>query len=116
MAVEHEIDALASRAEQQQLRRIYERAKRLSLFRTIAAYRTLFLDEHGAVRPDAVAVIADFSRVAKLGVVDASGVGDAELRERSGRRAIALHILGRLDLDGSKLRDLASKLRETGNE
>lgn len=112
MAADLEIDAMASRAEQVQQRVLAERWRRVRQRETIMAYRRLFLDGDGNLKPDAVAVIADFSAVAQLGRAVPPHATEGEMRSHEGRRAIALHILGRMDLDGSRLRDLARKLRE----
>ena len=110
MALDHEIEAMAAQAE----RDARKLKRRLLGRRSVAmAYRRLFLDPvAGDIKPEAIEVIADFSSVALLGVADIPAMPDDQLRDRAGRRALALHILARIDLDGSALRDLASKLRE----
>lgn len=114
--VDLEIEALAARADQIRRRSLYERLRHVWRRRTILAYRKLFLGEDGNVTADGALVIADFSRAARLGNAEVTAATDAEMRERNGRRAIALHIIARLDLDGTRLRDLGRKLRETEHE
>ncbi len=75
------------------------------------SYRALFLDADGNLKPEAVDVIADMSAVATIGVADQAGTSEAVLRDRAGRRTMTLHVIARMDLDGSRLRDLAGKLR-----
>lgn len=114
MAADLEIEALASLASQTQARTIAERVKRIAKRNTIMAYRRLFLDAEGGVKPDAIDVIADIAALAQLGRVLPPYATEGELRAFEGRRSMALHILGRLDLDGTRLRDLAKKMRENG--
>ena len=111
MAVDTELEALAARADQAAQESLAARARRLRDFRVVRAYRDLFLDANGKLKPSAVQVIADFSAVARLGTTSNIASTEGELREYSGRRNLALHIIGRLDLDGSRLRDLARNLR-----
>lgn len=116
MALEHEIDALAAQAGAKRRQRILALIKWRWRRRVVLAYRKLFVGEDGQLTPEAVIVMADIGNTARLGVVDLAAASDAELRERAGRRSLALHIIGRMDLDGSALRDLSKKLRELGNE
>ncbi len=119
MALDHEIDVLGARqdmAQQAMMRRAARRMKLIVLFNTVRAYRALFLDEQGEIRPEAVTVIGDLATKGRLGVVDDPGSSDGALREYAGRRAIVLHLLARLDLSGMRLRDLARKMREAENE
>ena len=119
MALDHEVDALGvmqETAEQRRMRRYARRMRLLFEFSTVRAYRALLLDETGALRPEAVRVLADIGAKARLGVVDDPTLSDGALREFAGRRAIALHVLARADQSGVKLRDLARKLREVENE
>jgi hypothetical protein len=120
VALEHEFLALEAQAERTRQQTIGARLKHVArLVRergTVRAYRSLFLDGEGNPTPDAVTVIADFAGVGRLGFVDLATATEAEMRDRAGRRALALHILGRLDLDGTKLRDLTRKIRELSND
>lgn len=119
MAIDHELTGLATLQEKRE-QRTFVRLMRLRVlsgqFRTLRAYRDLFLDEDGELKPDAVQVIADLAGVARLGIADRAVMSDAELREYAGRRAIVLHMLARLDQSGVKMRDLARKMREAENE
>lgn len=112
MAADAEIDALATLADQRRRAGMLKQMRRIREFNILSAYRRLFLDADGNLTPDAVTVLADVSKVGRLGFADTSVLSDAELRERGGRRAMALHIYGRLDLDGTRLRELAHRLRE----
>lgn len=116
MALDTAFESLAARADADARRsiavRLAKRAKALWSFRIIGSYRKLFLDTNGQLTPAAVDFIADVSAVAVLGVADQPGTSDSILRDRAGRRAIALHIIGRMDLDGTRLRALAQQLRE----
>lgn len=112
MAADLEIEAFAARADDARTRTLAERWKRVAKRNAIMAYRRLFLDAEGNMKPDAVAVIADIAALAQLGRVLPPYATEGELRAFEGRRSMALHILGRMDLDGSRLRDLAKKMRE----
>lgn len=123
MAADLEIEALASavdrvriRAEQRTLLNLFARRRAVDRHNIIHAYRRLFLDESGELSAVAIEVIADISEVAQLGRFDPGTVSDSEMRERNGRRALALHILSQIDLDGSRLRKLAKTMRETTSE
>ena len=115
VALDHEIEAMAARAEREarskveQARKLFE--KLLWKDRVIRSYRKLFLDADGNLKPEAVDVIADMSAVAAIGVADQAGTSDAVLRDRVGRRTMALHVIARMDLGGAQLSDLAAKLR-----
>ena len=117
MALDHEIDAMAAdvaaRAQgQSKLARAARRARLILRHRTISSYRALFVDKDGRFTPDAVRVIADLGRVARLGMADVPAASDAALRDHAGRRAIALHILSRCDPSGAALSELSRKIRE----
>lgn len=123
MAADLEIEALASqvdqiriRAERNRVAALFARRRAAAKSNVIRDYRRLFLDEHGELSSAAIAVIADVAEVAQLGRFDPGAVSDTEMRERNGRRALALHILSQIDLDGSKLRKLAKTMRETTSE
>lgn len=114
MAADLEIEAMAAQADAGRNRTLAERWKRAAKRNTIMAYRRLFLDGAGNVKADAAEVIADITALAQLGRVLPPYATEGELRAFEGRRSMALHILGRLDLDGTRLRDLAKKMREQG--
>jgi hypothetical protein len=111
MALEHELEALAARADAEGHRRWMRKLRLLTRRNAILAYRRLLLDEHGQVMPDAAQVIADLAAVARLGMADPLAITDGELRQRAGRREIVLHLIARMDLDGSRLRQLSKQLR-----
>jgi hypothetical protein len=115
VAFDTEIDGLALERSARERSRL-QRARKLALYlfqsRTIRSYRAVFLDPAGGFRPEAVLVLADLGRVAKMGFADLPSVDDAQLRDRAGKRAIALHILSRCDASGAALNDLAKKIRE----
>lgn len=113
MALDAEILSIATQAEK---RGLLERVRAIRDANTIRAYRRLLLDGNGDLKPEALAVIEDLSRVAQLGRVVPAQVSDAHMREINGRRMLALHFIERIDLSGEKLRRLATKLRESGHE
>lgn len=122
MAGDLEIEALASlvdrvamKAERGRIATEHARVKAVHSANVIRSYRAVFLDEHGDLTALACDVIADIADEAQLGRFDQSQISDAMMRERNGKRALALHILSRLDLDGSKLRKLARRMREGNN-
>jgi hypothetical protein len=92
------VDALRAR----QLRRVY------------AAFDALFLDGKGELTPDAELVLRDLVKVSRMGEIGAH-LTDAELRDIQGRRTIVLHLLNRLDRDGSRRHRLTTALRENGD-
>lgn len=116
MALDHEVLSLAARADAIERASLADRARhkmrRIRDHRIISAYRRLFVEADGTLKPDAVDVIADLSAVARLGIVDGPTMSDAEMREAAGRRTMALHLIARMDLDGSRLAKLAAQLRE----
>lgn len=116
MSLDHEVISLSAQADAMAdaslAERMRKRMKRAAEQRTISAYRALFLNADGTWKPEAALVIGDFSAIARLGVADDVALSDAQLREYRGRRNLALHIIARLDLDGSRLAELAKKLRE----
>lgn len=112
VAADLEIEAMAAQADSAGKRTIVEQLRRALQHRTIIAYRRLFLDAEGKVRPEAVDVIADIASIAQLGRAVPTIATEGEMRAIEGRRMLALHILGRMDLDGSRLRDLSRKMRE----
>lgn len=109
-----EIEMLATSADALANRRSALIARIKRKFGAIRAYRTVFLDEDGTVSAAGAKVLADIGAVGRLGYVDPPAATDAILRERVGRRALALHIISRLDLGGEQLRTLAHQLRELG--
>jgi hypothetical protein len=113
VALDAEILAVAAQAEK---RSIQQRIRAIRDANTIRAYRALLLDADGELKPAALTVIEDLSRVAQLGRVVPAQVSDAHVREINGRRMIALHFIERIDLSGEKLRRLSTKLRESGHE
>lgn len=113
MALDAEIEAIAAQAKK---RTVQQRLRAIRDSNIIRAYRALLLDTNGDLKPDALLVIEDLSRVAQLGRVVPAQVSDAHVREINGRRMIALHFIERIDLSGAKLRGLAVKLREPVNE
>ena len=115
-ALASQVDQLAARAEKQRLVNLFKRRRAVARSNTIRDYRRLFLDDDGALSIAAIAVIADITEVAQMGRYDPGNVSDGEMRERNGKRALALHILSQIDLDGSALRRLAKTMRETASE
>lgn len=116
MALEHEIEALAAQAEQKRRNRVLALLKWRWRRRVVLAYRKIFVGPDGNLTPDAIVVLADIGNTARLGVADPVAASDGALRERVGRRSLALHIIARMDLDGAALREVSNKLRELGNE
>lgn len=119
MAFDHGLTVLA--AEQEDRRRdvaarLARRIRIVDEWDKVRAYRKLFLGEDGQLKPEAVKVLADIGAVARIGMVERPGASDAELREFAGRRQLALHVLGRMDQSGVRMRDLAAKLREVESE
>jgi hypothetical protein len=113
-----EIDGLALQArahERSKLHRARKLAQLVFQSRMIRAYRALFLDGD-AFKPEAVLVLADLGRVAKLGFADLPSADDVQLRDRAGKRAIALHILSRCDPSAAALTELAKRIRELGHD
>lgn len=106
---EHEFMAVEARTAQTR-RSLRDRLIRRS--NTVTAYRRLFLTDAGELKPEAARVLGDIARVAGLGAALPDTTTDAALRQREGMRSIALHVLARIDLDGSKLRDLSQQIRE----
>jgi hypothetical protein len=84
------------------------------LRRTYAAFDALFLDATGGLTPDAEIVLRDLVKVSRMGEIGAH-LTDAELRDIQGRRTIVLHLLNRLDRDGSRRHVLTEALRENGD-
>lgn len=119
MASDVEIDALALETRARDRSKL-QRARKLALYvfhsRIIRAYRATFLNAGGDFKPEAVLVLADLGRVARLGYADLPPADDTVLRDRAGKRAIALHILSRCDPSAAALTDLAKKIRELGHE
>ncbi len=115
MALSDEIEAIGARAEREARSKVEQARKLVAKWlwkdRVVRSYQKLFLDAAGNLKPEAIDVIADLSAVAQIGVADQAGMSEAVLRDRAGRRTMALHVIARMDLDGSQLRDLAAKLR-----
>lgn len=109
MAVEHEFSAMEARTATTR-RAMRDRFLRQS--NVVQAYRRLFLNDDGDLKPEAARVLADMARVAGLGTVLPATASDAALREREGKRGLALHVIARIDLDGNKLRELSRQIRE----
>lgn len=112
MALEDEIEALRSQGQQLRKRSLLARMRAIVERDRVLAYKRLFLDPDGELSADAMAVIADLGRVARVGIVDGPQMSDTELRTMAGRRAMVLHILARLDLSGEKMKRLATVIRE----
>lgn len=98
-------EALAVKRSGQVLRRL-RRSMNLH-----GAYHRLFVGEDGQLTRDAMLVIGDIVRVGGIGTV-VPNQSDQQLREREGRRAMALHVLARIDLSGEQMRQLAQQERE----
>lgn len=60
-----------------------------------AAYRKLFLDEQGRLKPEAEIVIGDLARAAQMGRVLIAAT-DNDLREQAAKRSLILHLFARL--------------------
>ncbi|HMS22107.1 hypothetical protein [uncultured Sphingorhabdus sp.] len=82
--------------------------------RLYAAYNALFF-ENGKLKPDAQLVLADLNDAAGMGEMS-SALSDQELRDLFGRRKIVLHLINRLDRDGTKRDQLTQAIRESGHE
>lgn len=85
------------------------RAKKLR--RTYAAYQAIFGLKEGKLSLDGEIVLNDLIEATNLGEMSGA-LSDTELREWYGRRKILLHIINRLDRDGTKADQLTQQLRE----
>ncbi|NLS27937.1 hypothetical protein S2M10_29390 [Sphingomonas sp. S2M10] len=117
MALEHDIEAMARRAEAHARdrslpARMARRIKLVFKAKTIRAYRAVFLGADGRITSHAARVIADLGAVAKLGLAATPDMPEAVLRDRAGRQTVVLHLLARMDLDGAALDDINKKIRE----
>lgn len=112
MAVETEVAALVAGLDAKARRR--DRLQRFidRLMGRHRAYRALFFDGDGNLKPEALTVLKDLGRVANFGKVD-PGASDTELRMNEGRRHLLLHIFDRFEMDAARLARLAQKLKET---
>jgi hypothetical protein len=110
------LEAIEARARTTLAHQARKFAKLIFDRNTHIAYRRMFLDEHGELRPEAVRVIADLAAHALIGVPDGVRTSDADLRDRAGRRTLFLHLMRRLDVSGVEMRKIALKLREGPNE
>lgn len=93
---------------------VAEILKAKKLRRIYAAYHSLFF-ENGKLKPDAATVLADLVAVARMGEMS-SALSDQELRELFGRHKMVLHLINRLDRDGTKRDQLTQAIRESGHE
>ena len=82
--------------------------------RIYAAYKAMFF-ENGQLKDDAKIVLKDLVEASAIGEMRADLSNDA-LRELFGRRKIVLHVINRLDRDGTKVDQLTQAIRESGNE
>lgn len=102
MAVSH-----AAAGESARLRR-----KARHLFTRTRAYRRLFFDEQGQLKPDARIVLED--------LVDMAGIGKGQreldpqvLAMAEGQRRAVLHLFGRFRLPEGRLREIQSTLQQS---
>lgn len=89
------------------------RAKELR--RIHSAYQSIFGLADGKFSHDGQIVLNDLIAAASLGEMSGA-LSDIELREWYGRRKIILHIINRLDRDGTKAGQLTQQIRESGHE
>lgn len=82
------------------------------LRRIYAAYQSIFGLVDGKLSPDGQIVLTDLITAANLGEMSGA-LSDSELREWYGRRKILLHIINRLDRDGTKAGQLTQQIRES---
>lgn len=85
------------------------------LRRLYAAYQSVFGWKNGKLSQDGQIVLNDLIEAANLGEMSGA-LSDAELREWYGRRKILLHVINRLDRDGTKADQLTQQLRESNHE
>lgn len=116
MALEHEIDLLVAQTEAQAKARSGAQRRKLVAFwsrraRTVAAFQRVFV-RNGTLSDDAILVLDDLARLARMGFADLAGESEAELRERAAMRRMLLHLLARCDLTGEGLRKINKRLME----
>lgn len=80
--------------------------------RIIAAYQTIFGLTDGKLSIDGKIVLDDLISATGIGEMNGA-LSDSELREWYGRRKILLHIINRLDRDGTKAGQLTQQIRES---
>ncbi len=80
--------------------------------RIYAAYQSIFGLVDGKLSDDGQIVLTDLITAANLGEMSGA-LSDSELREWYGRRKILLHIINRLDRDGTKAGQLTQQIRES---
>lgn len=111
MAVEHELQMLASDGEFRK-EALQDRIKRkLSRRNVLLAHQRLFFEPDGTLKQDARLVLNDWAAAARIGH-SALPASDAELRGREGLRTLFLHIIARLDMDGDELRKISRELKD----
>jgi hypothetical protein len=116
VAAEQFLTGLTAEAEARRRRNLIDYLRALRDRETILAYRRAFTDEAGLVTPAGTAMIADLMAVTRTGEIDNAKLSNDELRYLAGMRAVLIHIMQRLDLNGAKLRHLASRLKENRSE
>ncbi len=80
--------------------------------RIYAAYQSIFGLKDGKLSPAGEVVLSDLIAAANLG--EMSGLlSDAEMRIWYGQRRMLLHIINRLDRDGTKAGQLTQQIRES---
>lgn len=85
------------------------------LFTRTRAYRTLFFDAEGRLRPEARTVIADIIDKADLHRASLD-LDPQALAELEGRRRMAMHIFGRFNVPQSQLDALERDLSDMEND
>lgn len=83
--------------------------------RIYASYKACFCDAEGKITESGLTVLSDMVGAASLGEMSGA-LTDQELRELYGRRKLMLHVINRLDRDGTKVDQLTQAIRESGNE
>lgn len=116
MSFEHELTALEVEAKAEAAARARGRLRLIGRQNRMLAYRALFIGADGELKAEAIDVIADLAAVARLGFADDASMTDAQLRDRAARRAIVLHLISRIDLNGNQLAKIRQQIRDNDHD